>query len=76
MCKLLVTVIRACLSHDAVQLQKSLIDYLKHYKKNDFPKKEITKKVSIFGTFFVHWAKKEGLTITVPPEFADHIVTL
>lgn len=73
-CKLLVSVIHACLARDTVLLQKSLLDFLKHYKKNDFPKQEITKKISILGTLFVHWAKNEGLIITVPPEFIDHIV--
>jgi hypothetical protein len=75
-CKLLVPVIRACLARDTALLQKALIEYLKYYKKNEFPKENITKKISIEGTFFVHWAEKEKLAINVPPEFADHIVRL
>ena len=75
-CKFLVSVLRGCLDHDAAALQKSLVEYLKHYKKNEFPKEYIRKKISIEGTFFVHWAEKEKLPLTVPPEFEDHIVRL
>ncbi len=75
-CKLLVSAIRTCLARDTALLQKTLVEFLKLYKKNEFPKEYVTKKISIEGTFFVHWAEKEGLAITVPPEFADHIVRL
>jgi hypothetical protein len=75
-CKFLAQVIRTCLDRDASALQKSLVDYLRHYKKNEFPKDYIRKKISIEGTFFVHWAEKEKLSIAIPPELADYIVRL
>jgi hypothetical protein len=75
-CKLLVAVIRACVARDTVLIQKSLVEFLKYYKKNEFPKEQITKKISIEGTFFVNWAEKEKLAITVPTEFLDLIVRL
>jgi hypothetical protein len=74
-CKALVAVMRAGLARDVALFQKTLIAFLNYYKKSDFPNPDITKKISIFGTFFVHWAKKEGFVITIPPEFADHIVS-
>jgi len=75
-CKLLASVIHSCQARDAALLQKALIEFLKYYKKNEFPKEKITKKISTEGTFFVHWAEKEGLAIAVPAEFEDHIVRL
>jgi hypothetical protein len=75
-CKLSAAVIRACIARDAAMIEKTLTDFLKYYKKREFPKEDITKKVSSEGTFFVHWAEKEKLAITVPPEFADYIVRL
>jgi hypothetical protein len=75
-CKLMVTLIRAAQARDAALLQKGLIELLKHFKKSDFPKNLISKKICMEGTLFVHWAEKEKLPLTVPPEFADHIVRL
>ena len=75
-CKSLVQMIRACVRRDALELEKNLLDYFKHYKKSEFPKEYIAKKISIEGTFFVHWAEKEKLPLTIPPEFIDHIVRL
>jgi hypothetical protein len=75
-CKLLVGVARACITRDSVIVNKCLKEYLRHYKKNEFPQKDITKMISMLGTFFVHWVEKEGLPVGVPPEFADHIVRL
>ncbi len=75
-CKLLVAVIHSCFARDAALFQKTLIEFLKHYKKSEFPKEYITKKISIEGTLFVHWAEKEKLPITLPTEFEDYIVRL
>lgn len=72
--KLSVAIIKAWLLRDSALYQRVLIDFLKNYKINDFPTQEITNKISILGTFFVHWARKEKLTIVVPSEFDDHIV--
>jgi hypothetical protein len=74
--KLAVTVMRAGIVRDAVAFQDGLIELLKYYKKSEFPKKLVTKYVSVEGTFFVHWAEKEKIPLTVPPEFQDHIVRL
>lgn len=74
--KLVLAIIRAGLSKVEGTFQKALVDWLKFYRKEEFPKEKVTKKITIEGTFFVHWAEKEGLPVTVPPEFADHIVRL
>jgi hypothetical protein len=75
-CKLMVSMIRAAQARDAALLQKGLIKLLIYYKKSEFPRPFTPKKVSMDGTLFVHWAEKEKLPLTVPPEFADHIVRL
>lgn len=73
-CDLQVDVVRACIARDAELLNKSMLAYLKQYKRAVFPKQMMTNKVSIFGTLFVHWAEKEKLAVDVPQEFLDHIV--
>jgi hypothetical protein len=73
-CKLVVEIIRACVVRDPKSLQKAYDDFLKYYKKSEFPKEDITKKISIEGTLFFHWARKEGLELRVSPEYSDHIV--
>ncbi len=74
--KLVLAMIRAGLSKDGGAFQKALVKWLEYYRKEEFPKEKVTKKITIEGTFFVHWGEKEGLPVTVPPEFADHIVRL
>ena len=74
--KLAVAVMRAGIVRDAIAFQDGLIELLKYYKKSEFPRDDITKKVSSEGTFFVHWAEKEKFPLMVPPEFEDHIVRL
>jgi hypothetical protein len=75
-CKLMVAMIRAAQARDAALLQKGLIELLIYYKKSEFPRPFVPKKVSMEGTLFVHWAENEKLPLTVPFEFADHIVRL
>jgi|GEM_PF-5558594 len=74
--KLVLALIRAGLSRDAAAFQKALVKWLEHYRREEFPKEKMTKKITVEGTFFVHWAEKEGLPVMVPPEFTDHIVRL
>lgn len=74
--KRVLAMLRAALARDGGALQKALVEWLKHYRKEEFPKEKVTKKITIEGTYFVHWAEKEGMAIPVPPEFADHIVRL
>ena len=74
--KLRAILIRSAAERNADALQKALEDWLSFYRKWEFPKEHITKKVSIEGTFFVHWAEKEGIALKVPPEYEDHIVRL
>lgn len=74
--KLVLALIQAGLARDTVAFQKALDDWLKHYRKEEFPKEQVAKKITIEGTFFVHWAEKEGVSVTVPLEFADHIVRI
>lgn len=75
-CKLVLALLRAGVSRNQQALEKALVDWLRYYRKEEFPKEKVTKKISIEGTFFVHWAEKEGIPVVVPPEFADHIVRL
>ena len=74
--KLAVTVMRAGIVRDAIAFQDGLIELLKYYKKSEFPRDDITKRISFEGTLFVHWAEKEKIPLLVPPEFQDHIVRL
>jgi hypothetical protein len=71
---LAVSVIRACLARDDRRLNIRLAEFLSHYKRSEFPEEKMTKKISIVGTFLVHWARKEGLAVVVPGDFMDHIV--
>ena len=72
--RLTVEMIQACLARDHASLQKTLLKFLAHYQKMEFPREDITLKVSFKGTFFFHWARKEGLPVCIPPEYSDHIV--
>lgn len=74
--KLIAAMLRAIAVRDAALLEKTLNDWLKYYRKEEFPKEKVTKKITIEGTFFVHWAAKEQLVVTVPPEFIDYIVKI
>lgn len=75
-CKCLVELIRACVARDQPIIETTLTKYLKLYRKADFPQIDIFKTISIFGTLFVHWAAANGLEVSVPAEFEDHIVRL
>ena len=75
-CKLVLALLRAGLARDVAEFEKALILWFKYYREEEFPKEKITKKISIEGTFFVHWAEMKGLTISVPEDFVDHIVRL
>lgn len=74
--KLVAAMLRASAVQDAAQLEKTLNEWLKYYRKEEFPKEKVTKKVTIEGTFFVHWAERQQLAVNVLPEFADHIVKI
>ena len=50
--------LRAALARDAVAFRVALMKWLKHYRKEEFPKEKVTEKISIEGTFFVHWAER------------------
>lgn len=76
LCNLVVEIVQACTARNPDALNKAMLAYLKYYKKTIFPKQSMSDKVSLFGTFFVHWAKKESLAVVVPPEFLDHIVRM
>jgi hypothetical protein len=74
--KLLGAVTRACLARDGSDLQTTLVEFLRHYRRREFPRQNITKKITLEGTLFTHWAEKEKLEVTVPSDYADHIVRL
>ena len=75
-CKLAVDILRGGLARDLQHLQIAVTAYLKHYRANEFPQEMMASKVSILGTFFVHWAEKQGLAVVVLPKYLDHIVRL
>jgi hypothetical protein len=75
-CKLLVSVIRACEARQTNMIQKALSEFFKNYEQNEFPKKQMTKKISIEGTFIVHWIEREKLGIGSIGDFADFVVRL
>jgi hypothetical protein len=75
-CKLASAVLEACLRRDAKSINRTLSVLLERYKRSEFPKHDITKKVCAVGTFFFHWAAKEGVAVTRPESYADHIVRI
>ena len=73
-CKLLVATLESILNGDEAGFNKNFNDYMQQYKKAEFPKNAMTKKVSEIGTFLVHFARHRGLKVEVPTEFAPHII--
>ena len=73
-CRLLTEVLISLVNGKINSFEEGFISYLKHYKKTDFPKEQITKKVSVEGTFLAHWARHHGMKVEVPSQFEDHIV--
>lgn len=74
--KLLAATLKALLGMDSVAFGPSVTAYLQQYKKAEFPKDKLTKKVSIEGTVMVNWARNRGMKVETPHEFDDHVVTL
>ena len=74
--KLLAAALKALLDMDSDAFEPSVAAYLQQYKKAEFPKDKLTKKVSIEGTLIVNWARYRGLDMEMPAEFEDHIVKL
>jgi len=60
----------------AADFNACLHDYLRHYKKTEFKREEITCKVSMDATILVHLAERWGVEVKVPKAYADHIVRL
>lgn len=75
-CKLLADTLHKLIAVDANGFEKALAAYLQNYKKTDFPKENITKKISIEGTCLVHWGRHQGLKMQVPSQLEDYIVKL
>jgi hypothetical protein len=70
-------VLRACGGEDAADINSALNEYLKEYKKSEFPKHSVSKKISIYGSFVFHWAAAtKGQEPSVNEEYLDHIVRL
>jgi hypothetical protein len=74
--KLIATVIRSLSKRDETETNGALHKYLAYFKKREFPKRNIFKKVSVLGTFAWHYGRQTGLEIEVDPKFVDHIVRL
>lgn len=53
-----------------------LHDYLRHYKKTEFKREEITAKVSVEATILVHLAEHWGVKVEIQKRYVDHIVRL
>jgi len=74
--KHIAAVLAAIKDGDATRLNDALGKYLRYFKKREFPKRNIFRKVSVLGTFVYHYGHHLGLAVHVEPEFMDHIVRL
>ncbi len=75
--KLLAICLQAIHKKRQADLDKALSDYLKYYRKNEFPRSEaINEKLSLDGTILYHVAVCAGLSPSVPADLADYIVIL
>jgi hypothetical protein len=74
--KLLSVALLALLNADAAAFGESLTAYLQQYKKGEFPKEELTSRISIEGTLLMRWGRHLGIKVEVPNQFQDHIVEL
>jgi hypothetical protein len=74
--RLLLHILYAILGKNIEEANDALFEYLKYYKRNEFPQPSIMKKISVDGTFLFNYAFFNGLNISYPPEYYDHIVVL
>ena len=66
----------AVMTKDDTAFNRALESYLREYKKADFPKPNIVKKISVEGTLLVNWGQHQNLEAKVPNGFGDYIVRL
>jgi hypothetical protein len=75
--KLLATALRAIYLRKPPQLQEALEEYLRYYRKNEFPRSEaIDEKQSLDGTILYQVAAHAGLDPVISGDLADYIVRL
>ena len=72
--KITADVLRDLLEGDRILLQKNFVELLRQYRKGEFPKDPITKKVCIEASVLKHVAAKRGIEVTVPTEYRDYFV--
>lgn len=73
--KLLCPVLRALLDNDPVQFEDALLAYLAYYRKSEF-KRIVDKVMSLEGTILYHLGRKQGFTVQLPENLADHVIKL
>lgn len=74
--KLMASVIQFLSKHDETEANEALHKYLAYFKRREFPKRNIFKKVSVLGTFAWHYGKHVGMKPVIDSKFVDHIVRL
>lgn len=72
---LLAQLFRAIAARSIGASQECLVAYLKHYKRTEFPRRDITKKLCLMGSFFVALARRNQMTLEIPEAYADYLVT-
>jgi hypothetical protein len=73
--KHLCPVLRALLDNDSVKFEESLLAYLVYYRKSEF-KRIVDKVMSLDGTTLYHISRKQGFTVHLPEDLADHVIRL
>lgn len=73
--KLLCPALLSLLANDAAQFEKALLAYLAYYRKSEF-KRIVSKILSLDGTTLYHLGRKQGFTIKLPENVADHVIRL
>ncbi len=74
--KLMASVIQSLSQRDETKTNEALHKYFAYFKRSEFPKRNIFKKVSVLATFAWHYGKYVGLKPVIDPKFIDHIVRL
>lgn len=74
--KLMIEVLKAIDTQDKNAFDKAFQEYLKYYKKREFPKEVFDEKVTIDGTILYNIAKHDGLSVEFPEEYIDFYVDL
>ena len=74
--KLLLNLLIPILDSDIKNAEYALNEYLKYFKKYEFPRPGKNDLLCIDGTFLINFAAYKGLKLEYPSEYEDHIVKL